>query len=639
MKASLTKVERPYIPTLGDWVYLAGGSKEDQYAEFKGLFANMGENLTLYVAVDSDYAIYLNGEFVSCSSFPSFPELPVIDEIPLKPKKGLNQLLFRTYYFGSTGFSSYAAGPAGLFYEVKDKNGSIVACSGVDTLSRELDSFENGRKKKITDQLGYGFSYDASRIDSGDEFVPSVKVEKSLKFTLRGNKKCNLLPPVDGTLTNDKKGHYLVDLGKETVGYLYLSFVSHKIQKVHISYGEHLVDGAVPEIIGNRDFSFEYRAKLGENDFLMTFRRLGARYLELKFEENVEVNHLSIRPFVYPFDVIPYKISNPLRQKIYDTSVYTLECCYHEHYEDCPWREQCLYALDSRNQMLAGYYAFNNPECARSSLLLFSESKRDDGLLPICAPSSFNLSIPSFSLYYFTAVREYLDHVNDDTLLALVYPRLEEIIRAFEKQKKTLVENFTDSNVWNFYEWRKGLDYPNPKSKSDLILNCLYVIALKEMASLSRKMGKVDVYSEEKEVLKKSIHNAFFDKTSGLFFMSKVEKTYSELGNSLAILSEVASPEEAVVIAKVLTKKNKTITPMTLSMKCFLYDSLLKVSPDYQKFILKDIDAIYKKMLDEGATTFYETELGATDFGGAGSLCHGWSAMPIYYYHHFGIGH
>lgn len=36
-------------------------------------------------------------------------------------------------------------------------------------------------------------------------------------------------------------------------------------------------------------------------------------------------------------------------------------------------------------------------------------------------------------------------------------------------------------------------------------------------------------------------------------------------------------------------------------------------------------------MLDDGATTFWETELGADDFGGAGSLCHGWSAIPIYY--------
>ncbi len=51
------------------------------------------------------------------------------------------------------------------------------------------------------------------------------------------------------------------------------------------------------------------------------------------------------------------KVSPEIRrilQKIYDVSIYTLKCCMHEHYEDCPWREQALYTMDSRNQMLCG---------------------------------------------------------------------------------------------------------------------------------------------------------------------------------------------------------------------------------------------------------------------------------------------
>ena len=37
-------------------------------------------------------------------------------------------------------------------------------------------------------------------------------------------------------------------------------------------------------------------------------------------------------------------------------------------------------------------------------------------------------------------------------------------------------------------------------------------------------------------------------------------------------------------------------------------------------------------MLDEGATTFWETMAGWKDFQNAGSLCHGWSALAAYYY-------
>ena len=49
-------------------------------------------------------------------------------------------------------------------------------------------------------------------------------------------------------------------------------------------------------------------------------------------------------------------------------------------------------------------------------------------------------------------------------------------------------------------------------------------------------------------------------------------------------------------------------------------------------FILDEIADIWGGMLRNGATTFFETEKGASDFAYAGSLCHGWSAVPVYVY-------
>ena len=58
---------------------------------------------------------------------------------------------------------------------------------------------------------------------------------------------------------------------------------------------------------------------------------------------------------------------------------------------------------------------------------------------------------------------------------------------------------------------------------------------------------------------------------------------------------------------------------------------------EFEKFIKDDIKKTYSYMLENDATTFWETIVGAEDFGGAGSLCHGWSALPIYYYNLFGM--
>lgn len=68
-----------------------------------------------------------------------------------------------------------------------------------------------------------------------------------------------------------------------------------------------------------------------------------------------------------------------------------------------------------------------------------------------------------------------------------------------------------------------------------------------------------------------------------------------------------------------------------MSMYTFYYDALLSVSDKYSTFVIDDIKRKYGNMLEQGATTFWETEKGWEDFAGAGSLCHGWSAIPVYY--------
>jgi hypothetical protein len=68
------------------------------------------------------------------------------------------------------------------------------------------------------------------------------------------------------------------------------------------------------------------------------------------------------------------------------------------------------------------------------------------------------------------------------------------------------------------------------------------------------------------------------------------------------------------------------------------YDALLSVNTEkYSDFVLNEIRANYKKMLDCGSDTVWETIDGEAAFYNAGSLCHGWSSIPIYIYHKLGI--
>ena len=74
-----------------------------------------------------------------------------------------------------------------------------------------------------------------------------------------------------------------------------------------------------------------------------------------------------------------------------------------------------------------------------------------------------------------------------------------------------------------------------------------------------------------------------------------------------------------------MTEHRDEFVPASLSMKCFFYDALLETDKAaYASFVLEQVRQLYSMMLDEK---------GASAFNDAGSLCHGWSAMPIYYFH------
>ena len=98
------------------------------------------------------------------------------------------------------------------------------------------------------------------------------------------------------------------------------------------------------------------------------------------------------------------------------------------------------------------------------------------------------------------------------------------------------------------------------------------------------------------------------------------------------ILTGALSDGEAKRVAKALADGTDMVDA-SLSMRTFLYDALLLADRErYASFVLDDIAKIYEPMLKCGNNTVWETVLGAADFSDAGSLCHGWSAIPIYYY-------
>lgn len=625
------------------WIWLPGDREADTYGEFVREFDWEQGSTQCRLSCDGDYVLYVNGVQASFWQYADYPHHKVFDSVDITPylRKGKNVLAVRVWHYGENS-QKYVAAQPGLIFEVVQA-GAVLAQSDGHTRCRKSRVYANGEKKWITVQMGFSFSYDARQEDdwltgimAGGSF--SEEVEKPLPVEPNPVQKMALMPAADAACTWREDGSFLIDLGQETVGIPVLRFTTQQPQTLLVQWGEDLQNGHVRRKIDARDFSFTYTARAGENNFTAPLLRIGCRYLEVFCQRPIVVDYLGVQPLLYPVTMVNRKLSDALDQKIYDTCVHTLRCCLMDHYVDTPWREQCLYAFDARNQMLCGCYAFadKNADYARANLKLMAQDRRADGLLSITYPCGVDLTIPGFSLYWFKAVREYMTHTGDKSLGAEVWQKLLAVMDVFlARRQDGLVSRFSGKNHWNFYDWSDHLEgslHGEETAEPDLMLNCLFVIALEELSAIGAMCSlPAEKDGEILEGTRRAIRQAFFRPDRGLFAMTRGEEHYTALGNAMAVLAGVTTPEESKAICRHLL--DGEMTACSLSMKTFLYDAMLQTDRAfYAPVVLDEIRRDYGKMLDAGATTVWETADGAAAFDNAGSLCHGWSAIPVYYY-------
>lgn len=616
------------------WIWIKKQAGKDEYGEFFACFSTFGKHAVSRISCDGDYTLFINGRFVLSNQYGDFEHYKVYDEIDISEylQDGENKIFILVWHFGEDS-QRYINAQAGVIFEI-EQDGKIILTSDEKVLCRQNSAYLSGYCKKITGQLGYSFLYNANKENIG-KLVPATLVEKNCIFYKRPTEKLQLLTKKEISILKDEGNYYLIDLGEETVGLPVLEFISQTEQKILVAWGEDLQNGHVRREIDGRDFSFEYIAKQGENNYTNYMLRLGCRYLEVYAEEPIELTYLGLMPQVYPVKEKPFQAGNGLDQKIYDVCVRTLKLSMMEHYVDTPWREQCLYSFDSRNQMLCGYYAFENgnAEYARANLLLMSKDRRDDGLLSICYPCGMDLTIPSFSLYYFMAVKEYIEYTEDISLTEEVYEKFVSIIEVFLNNRQNgLISTFEGLNHWNFYDWSKYLEgklHEYDTAHPDLMINSLFILALENLRVITERMGKVFRYDEVLKEIKINAQRAFFNERLRAYSLTVGGEEFTVLGNSLAILSGIAQNTDELCERIVKSE----FSDCSLSMKCFKYDALLLTDKErWKEFVLGEIRKDYKRMLDAGATSVWETIDGASAFDNAGSLCHGWSAIPIYYF-------
>ena len=442
----------------------------------------------------------------------------------------------------------------------------------------------------------------------------------------------------------------IIDLGAESVGLIDIEIEASAGTVVDISHGEHLLDGKVRNKIGCRNFTDRYICADGLNRHLMPFRRVGGRYIQLNITNcaaPVTLRYAGIKPLDARLPAAgTFKCGDLLTERIREVGVRTLELCMHDHYEDCPWREQALYSYDSRNQMLYGYYVWGNYDFAAASIDLLGRGIRPDGLLELCAPSRNPMTIPIFSFVWISELHEHWLYAGDGRLFHKFIAQIESMLsKALEPRddKTGLYRLNPDKKLWNFYEWAPGLSGSKCADDEFHAPYNLYLLeALRSHAAmliLDGQMEKAGRYTRAADDLSAAIDRAFWEPEKSCYATKLVggrRQEFHEHIQFLAIYNKIVPAGKLQALLESIGKEE--LVKLTFSAMPYMLRAMMPISPATRQYASELLSKSFAPMILAGATSLWETSLGAADFDGAGSLCHGWSSLPVYHHGAWTLG-
>jgi len=672
------------------WIWADVEYEENRYVRFESdIIVDGDAPVIAQISVSGEYALYVNEAFCGFGQFGDWPRKKSFNthDVTAHCRRGRNSLVLAAWHMGVDSMVSVAGSGSACFCVMQGEK--VLCMSDADTLCRIDERYRQGKDvPKVTGQLGFSFEYDACKTLGSQQRAkvcapPEEIVERPVPNLVTGDcihgipcfqgwfrdGDCKAAPslrmmeaamafvPVEkmgeGGVYETQNGDgisLIFDLGRESAGYLDIDAELDEDAVILIGWGEHLKDLRVRTHIDGRNFCAIYRGKAGRNLFFHPFRRMGCRYIQLHvYAKRIKIGHVGLIPVVYPMenrrDIL---LKDQLHRRIYDTCLDTLELCVHDHYEDCPWREQALYAMDSRIQILCGYYAFGEKRMPRACLELLAGGLRGDGLLEICAPAAAPITIPSFSLAFIVELWEYVLYTADREVSGLA-DTAKVILDAIGSRRDAVgrLLRWREKRYWNFYEWQPELDGDGPGREDDYaadlpdgLLTAWYAIALDCYIRLLKELGRdASAYEARLFETRRAIEEFWCDDRA--CYCALIEngrqKVWCELMQALVLLAG-ACPERRAENLRNRLKSNDDLTPVTLNDALLHYQALIQDEEEYADFVFDDIARVWGNMLMDGATSFWETALGEADFHNAGSLCHGWSAVPVYFYHAYGMG-
>ncbi len=336
----------------------------------------------------------------------------------------------------------------------------------------------------------------------------------------------------------------------------------------------------------------------------------------------------------YPFRQIGrFTGDDPTLTRIFDVGWRTARIDAHETYMDTAYWEQLQYTGDTRLQMLISYAVSGDPRLAEQAIDAYAGSDVENGLMDGAYPQRSSNPIAPFSLIWVAMLDDWRMRQPDTAPIVRHLDRMRQVIDWFQpwRQPSGLLGK---NPQWNFIDWvgQPATDrkiFPSYGSTNESCLTSVaWLGALQQGARIEAALGdkvRGQADAANAEAVKQAIRKRCWVPARGLFADNPDGIVFSQHMNALAILYDVATPDEAREILDRIVAPGKGIDApagmFTTSYYFAWYLAQAFVHAGQGDRYLKLLDT-WRDLLKLNYTTWPEER------GDTRSDSHAWSAHP-----------
>lgn len=420
----------------------------------------------------------------------------------------------------------------------------------------------------------------------------------------------------------EKDGKTVYDFGKEMFAFLQLDGVVSDKDLVTVFYGESEMEALSWD-------TCELLSKLAivqgkaKTDIPKAFRYITTNAEKVgQIEAYAEYLPLSRSS--------SFHSSDERLDRIYETALYTLSLTTREFIIDGIKRDRWIWSGDAYQGYLMNYYSFHEPDVIKRTMTaLFGHEPYDLHLNHIL----------DYTFYWILGFVEYYEYTGDRTFIERNLSKAVSVLEycISRTNENGLMEGLPGD--WVFIDWAEGLDNTGEVCFEQM----LYAVSLQKTANLLKEFGRT-AEAEKYQTIALDVLGKiekFWDEEKGAYVHSfkngRSDGKVLRYANMFAILYDLCDEDRQKRITENVLKSDKVQQITTPYMR--FYEQAALMQRGEKKRVLDTIDEYWGGMLNEGATSFWETydakQAGAEKYAMYGrdfgkSLCHAWGASPLY---------